>query len=64
METSLFREQGGASSSATTGCLHGLSFALDLGLGTSFKAKQEINRLITTHGGRVSYMINRKVRRH
>lgn len=44
--------------------LENLSFALELGLGLSFKAKQDVNRLITSHGGHISYMINRKVWRN
>ncbi len=43
------------------GCLKDLTFALELGLAVPFKKKQEINRLIADNGGRVSYMINRKV---
>jgi len=41
--------------------LANLSFALELGYVLPFKAKQEINGLVTSHGGHVAYMISRKV---
>jgi hypothetical protein len=44
-----------------SGCLKNLTFALELGLAVPFKKKQEINNLINNNGGRVTYMINRKV---
>jgi hypothetical protein len=50
-----------ATTAVAAGCLKDLTFALELGLGVPFKKKQEINRLIGDNGGRVSYMINKKV---
>ena len=37
-------------------------FALELGLSVPFKQKAGLSKLITDNGGKVAYMINKKVR--
>ena len=37
------------------------SFAFELGHGLSFKYKQKLNKLVTDHGGKISFMVNKKV---
>ncbi len=51
-----------ASSSLLGGCFDGKLVALEMGLGVSFKEKSEITRCITENGGKVAYMINKKVK--
>jgi hypothetical protein len=43
------------------GVFGGLTFALELGLGVGFKEKSAIKKIVEANGGKISYIINKKV---